>query len=655
MHATTACLQRGITLASWPLIRLADADGGQRIEHHVVAWNIDRIIADDLAEGRYGKCGGEPILANVMGSQVHLRIRAVGLHLAFEQRQHLGHVRVIHAGEDGTIEGHLVREFREGRPDFLDVLVVIQVLAIDIGDDGEGGIQHQEASVAFVGFRHQIVALAKLGIGPKNAKLAADDDGRVQARLAHDLGDHAGGCGLPVGTPYGDALLQPHELREHFPSWDNWNIRGVGRHDFRVVLPDGAGNHHNLRAFDVFCLMAGIHFDAKGPQTLGDGAFFQIRPGYPETQVHQDFGDARHADTANAHEMDMLNGSKHVNRPLGLSRSPSFLDCGPGTSSIAFGSDPHLAGSGTALDIAIPKPRHLQEVPMNLPRIVASITAAGCLATGLLGQDRSKQQQIPTERPMTPTQSGSTDNRGSDHRGFGGGRSTSGSPGSRGSSFSPTPDRRQTGNAPNVHGVLTSGVNSRFHGRDQHWQPCLFLPNTVFWGRRDLMAEIQFMSRQGFVACTRVADDALEVIDFANFPQGWKGYAFVVPAKGTLHVSLNHTNRGWFRLVMMNKWGDLQEGMLQNLIPTGNPEVTFKNPKDEAQAVYVVADDPGWMSSKAYPFQLTVQRSWDPLTVDLKDVKVAQGVWGNHQDMSAQFRRPTWVGFGSSGRGMGWW
>ena len=297
---------------------------------------------------------------------------------------------------------------------------------------------------------------------------------------------------------------------------------------------------------------------------------------------------------------------------------------------------------------------------MNGPRIVAFITAAGCLATGLFGQDRGRQQvpterQIPSERQMTPLQRGSSDSRGGDQRGFGGGRPTADSPGSRGSSFSATPDRRTAVNTLAVRGVLTSDVNTRFYNRDHYWQPYLFPPNSVFWGRRDLMAEIQFMSRQGFVACTRVADDALEVTDYSNFPQGWKGYAFVVPAKGTLHVSLNHVNRGWFRLVMMNKWGDLQAGMLQNLIPTGNPEVTFKNPRDEAQAVYVVADDPGWMSSKAYPFQLTVERSWDPTTVDLKDVKVAQGVWGNHQDMSAQFRRPTWVGFGSSTRGMGWW
>ena len=287
---------------------------------------------------------------------------------------------------------------------------------------------------------------------------------------------------------------------------------------------------------------------------------------------------------------------------------------------------------------------------MNGPRIIAFITAAGCLATGLFGQDRGRQP-VPVDRSSSSSSGFSSSGSGMTPGGMGGGRAMDGS---RGSSLSSAPGRASA-NTPAVHGVLVSGVNTRAYGGGGHWQPCMFLPSSEYWGHRDLMAEIQFMTRQGFVDCTRVADDAVEVIDYSYFPQGWKGYAFVVPGNGTLHVSLNHVNRGWFRLVMMNKWGDLQEGMLQNLIYTGNPEVTFKNPKNEPQAVYVIADDPGWMSSKAYPYQLVVQRSWDPATVDLKDVKVAVGVWGNHMDVSAQFRHPTWVGFGSSTRGMGWW
>ena len=297
---------------------------------------------------------------------------------------------------------------------------------------------------------------------------------------------------------------------------------------------------------------------------------------------------------------------------------------------------------------------------MNRPRIIAFLTATGLLATGLLGQGRDRVQGHSSgDRgggQMSSESRGASGGFGSDRLGTGGDNRGGGS------GFSPADERRNLSTnsslsrAAATHGVLTSGTNPRVYGWDYHWQPCPLLPDSYYWGRRDILAEIQFMSRGGFVPCTRVADDALEVSDYADFPQGWKGYAFVVPPKGTLHVSLNHVNRGWFRMVMMNKWGDLEAGMLKNLIYTGNPEVTYTNPTNEIKAVYVIADDPGWMSSKAYPYQLTVDRSWDPTTVDLKNVKVAVGVWGRGVDISAQFQRPTYRGFGSWDRlGGGWW
>ena len=60
---------------------------------------------------------------------------------------------------------------------------------------------------------------------------------------------------------------------------------------------------------------------------------------------------------------------------------------------------------------------------MSGSRIVAIITAAGLIATGLSGQDRGRQQmsterQVPTERQMAPSGFGTPVDRGSDQRGF---------------------------------------------------------------------------------------------------------------------------------------------------------------------------------------------------------------------------------------------
>lgn len=155
---------------------------------------------------------------------------------------------------------------------------------------------------------------------------------------------------------------------------------------------------------------------------------------------------------------------------------------------------------------------------------------------------------------------------------------------------------------------------------------CRVFPDSGFWGRRDILAEIVWMSRHGFIPVVPVPADATELIDHTQIGPGWKGYAFVVPAKGKLHVRLHHPNEAWFRLLMVDKWGKMRAGMLQNLIPTGNPEVSYENPTDETQAVYVIVDDPGWMSSEQNPYTLKIERSWDPAQVK-PGAKPVQGIW----------------------------
>jgi len=159
----------------------------------------------------------------------------------------------------------------------------------------------------------------------------------------------------------------------------------------------------------------------------------------------------------------------------------------------------------------------------------------------------------------------------------------------------------------------------------------MVLPEEGFWRSRDLFAQMRIMARRGFLEVTPVGEEVGQVVGSSWFPSGWRAYGFAVPPKEKLHVRLHHGNEGWFRLVMVNKWGQVTEGMLQNLIPTGNPEVTFKNPGNDARTVYVIVDDPGWMSSKENPFTLTVERSWDPGKVKLPQVPQVVGIWASRK------------------------
>ena len=159
----------------------------------------------------------------------------------------------------------------------------------------------------------------------------------------------------------------------------------------------------------------------------------------------------------------------------------------------------------------------------------------------------------------------------------------------------------------------------------------LALPLAPFWEGRDLMSEIQAIARRGFIAVTPVAMTTPAVTDNSYVPAGWKAYAFAVPGKESLHVRLHHGNEGWFRLAMVNRWGQMSEGMLQNRIPTGNPEVSFKNPSNLPQVVYVIVDDPGWMSSESNPYVLNIDRSWDPLKRAVPEIPSALGIWATRK------------------------
>lgn len=158
---------------------------------------------------------------------------------------------------------------------------------------------------------------------------------------------------------------------------------------------------------------------------------------------------------------------------------------------------------------------------------------------------------------------------------------------------------------------------------------CTVPPTAAYWQHRDLFKEIQSAARRrAYLPISAVAESARQLTGVALSPAGWKAYSFVVPPSGKLHVRLHHPNEAWFRVVMTNKWGGMSEGMLQNLIPTGNPEATFLNPsKTEAQAIYVIVDDPGWMSSEARPFVIDVECSWQPGNFDPKGVQPVQGIW----------------------------
>ncbi|MDP2877767.1 MAG: hypothetical protein Q8O00_16375 [Holophaga sp.] len=165
---------------------------------------------------------------------------------------------------------------------------------------------------------------------------------------------------------------------------------------------------------------------------------------------------------------------------------------------------------------------------------------------------------------------------------------------------------------------------------------CTVEPDNAFWQRQylDIMAEIQAMARRGNIAVRPIGEDVSEFTGGGVFPAGWTAYGFRVPAGESIHIRLHHHKEAWFGIQMVNKWGSMERGMLQNLIPTGNPEVKYVNPSEETRSVYVIVCDPGWVSSKPDPFTVNVTRSWNPTQKKVDDAQIVTGIWAEKKEES---------------------
>jgi hypothetical protein len=173
---------------------------------------------------------------------------------------------------------------------------------------------------------------------------------------------------------------------------------------------------------------------------------------------------------------------------------------------------------------------------------------------------------------------------------------------------------------------------------------CRVIPTFAYWHERDLMAEIQWISRRGFIPVTPLGDAVEAISDFTQKPAGWRAYGISVPAGGTMQVEVKHGKLGWFRLMLVNKWGEPGAGMMQAAMAYQPVMVTYKNPGKEATAVYVIVDDPAWWSDAQDPYTLEVRRDWDPAKTDLSQVKMVAGIWGSSPSFSAEYAGPSMSG-----------
>jgi hypothetical protein len=164
------------------------------------------------------------------------------------------------------------------------------------------------------------------------------------------------------------------------------------------------------------------------------------------------------------------------------------------------------------------------------------------------------------------------------------------------------------------------------------------IPNPTYWRERDLRAEIQGLSQSGFIPVNPIGDGVEVLSDYAQSPAGWRAYGIAVPAGGIVMLEVQHPKSAWFRLLIMDKWGQYQPGMRAEAFTPNPLKVGYQNLSQGAKAVYIVVDDPAWWSGVKDPYTLLIQRDWHPAEADLRQVKTSVGLWGDNPIVTIEAR-----------------
>ena len=276
--------ERGADLVVGDFQLMRDGDRGGGVERVVAAGHRQRQVLDvvhglalAVAE-QHREARSAVVVVEIGQPHVGLRIFAVGDDAAVgDAADQALHDRMIGAHHGEAVERHVGDEIDEGLLHGGEGLEVIEVLGVDIGDDGDVGRQLEEGAVGFVGLDHHPVAGAEPRIGAVGVDDAAVDHGRVEPAGIEQRRDHRGGRGLAVGAGDGDAGFQPHQLGQHLGAPHHRQALLARGDEFRIVRLDGGGDHHDVGAVEVFGLVADRDLDALVAQALDVGVLGDVR------------------------------------------------------------------------------------------------------------------------------------------------------------------------------------------------------------------------------------------------------------------------------------------------------------------------------------------------------------------------------------------
>ena len=155
---------------------VGDRDGRERVEHVVRPGHVHGECPEGLGAAERVEMSGRPLEARAAWRDSRLAWRCRRSRAVARCGQNLLHRGVVEAEHAEAIKGDGVCVLEKCRLDRVVRPVVVEVLGVDVRDDGDGRRQLQETTVALVGLRDEEVSLAQARVGAEGVDLASDDD-----------------------------------------------------------------------------------------------------------------------------------------------------------------------------------------------------------------------------------------------------------------------------------------------------------------------------------------------------------------------------------------------------------------------------------------------------------------------------------------------
>jgi hypothetical protein len=235
----------------------------------------------------------------------HVRLRVLTIcddAAVLQPADQLMHHRMVGAHHRKAVERQVLDEGAKRFLYGLESLEMIEMLRIDIGDDGDIGRQLEESAVGLVGLHHHPVAAAEPSIGAVGLNDASVDHGRIES--LQERRHQRRGRGLAMRARNGNAALEPHQFGEHFRAPHHRHALGARGNELRIVALDGSRHDNHLGVAEIVRRVPDRDGGALLAQPLDVGVLGRVRALHRIAEINQHFGDPAHADAADADEVD---------------------------------------------------------------------------------------------------------------------------------------------------------------------------------------------------------------------------------------------------------------------------------------------------------------------------------------------------------------